>query len=182
MTSTVEGVQVTVTPTQSSYFAGETFQAIITFTNVNYQLASNIQAQPSASKPFVRSHRRATQSIAGLIPSTPSSPGSILRLPSNVTSPLSIPRPRYVIGKRKRPNVENANGLLPSTSTGIHLKNGKGKHHLRSLSAAPIQPSNITVMDLPHSAQEVYPKIKTMVAHTSCAFINISVYGQIVLS
>ena len=65
-------VQVTVTPSQSSYFAGETFSVTVTFTNTR---SSALDSSTPSSRPHT--HKRGAHSISSApLARPPTSPGT----------------------------------------------------------------------------------------------------------
>ena len=84
------GVRVLVTPSQSSYFAGEPFAVTITFTNTR-------SPQSGPSKPHT--HKRGAHSISSApLARPPTSPGTPR---TSVTPVLSQSRGREDVSKRK---------------------------------------------------------------------------------
>ncbi|KAF9475530.1 Rgp1-domain-containing protein [Pholiota conissans] len=93
-------VRVVVTPSQSSYFAGEPFSVTITFTNTRSQ-----EAGPS--KPSSLGHKRGAHSISSAPlarpPTSPGTPRSALNTTSIRTTKVvdELPRRKGFIGKPK---------------------------------------------------------------------------------
>ena len=84
------GVRVLVTPSQSSYFAGEPFAVTITFTNTR-------SSQSGPSRPHT--HKRGAHSISSApLARPPTSPGTPR---TSVTPVLSQPRGREDVSTRK---------------------------------------------------------------------------------
>jgi RAB6A-GEF complex partner protein 2 len=68
------GIQVSVTPSQSAFFAGEVFSVTITFTNV--RRAASARPQPRSAS-AVQTHRRGAHSVSSApLARPPTSPGS----------------------------------------------------------------------------------------------------------
>jgi RAB6A-GEF complex partner protein 2 len=99
------GIRVVVTPSQSSYFAGEPFSVTITFTNTR-----SIEAGPS--KPH--SHKRGSHSISSApLARPPTSPGT----PRTIAQPLpsqrgELPVRRGLVGKERAKDEEELPNLL----------------------------------------------------------------------
>ena len=95
-------VRVVVTPSQSSYFAGEPFSVTITFTNTR-------SPEAGPSKPSPLTHKRGAHSISSApLARPPTSPGTP-RSANAHTSLLKtqahtdVPRRKGLIGKKKPP-------------------------------------------------------------------------------
>ncbi|EJT98979.1 Rgp1-domain-containing protein [Dacryopinax primogenitus] len=74
MSSSDAGIQVTVTPAQSAFFAGETFTVSVTFTNAHR--AAPPRSQPRSAS-AAQTHRRGVQSVSSVpLARPPTSPGS----------------------------------------------------------------------------------------------------------
>lgn len=104
-------VRVVVTPSQSSYFAGEPFSVTITFTNTR-------SPEAGPSKPSSHSHKRGAHSISSAPlarpPTSPGTPRSALTQSPNRTKPLDeLPRRKGFIGKTK------PNPLLPQSTENL---------------------------------------------------------------
>jgi RAB6A-GEF complex partner protein 2 len=106
-------IRVTVTPSQSSYFAGEPFSVLITFTNTR-------SPDLGPSKPSSRSHKRGAHSVSlapiarpPTSPGPPRTPTSALPVVSNTR--FSEPRParKGFIGKQHEPPQPNGSAALP---------------------------------------------------------------------
>jgi hypothetical protein len=104
-------VRVVVTPSQSSYFAGEPFSVTITFTNTR-----SPEAGPSKPSPLI--HKRGAHSISSApLARPPTSPGTPRS--ANTQSLLKaqphtdVPRRKGLIGKKKPPPLLLGVGELP---------------------------------------------------------------------
>lgn len=113
-------IRVVVTPSQSSYFAGETFAVTITFTNT--RSASNASGEPGPSRPHTYTHRRGAHSISSAPlarpPTSPGTPRSAVTPapPKPKTTPDELPRRKGIIGKAKpktTPTLPNGSDPLP---------------------------------------------------------------------
>ncbi|KAF8330350.1 Rgp1-domain-containing protein [Cantharellus anzutake] len=149
-----DGIQVNVVPTQSSYFAGETFQVTITFSNVNTQSSPDIHPRPGVSPATLgRSHRRAAHSVANFLPIIPPSPRVSPYLTSDLNakpiSAVKIPRPHRRVGKCKRADAKCETNYSAITPSDDHTLNDKSRHNSRSLSLSSMQSQN-----LPTSARD----------------------------
>ena len=96
-------VRVVVTPSQSSYFAGEPFSVIITFTNTR-------SPEAGPSKTSAHSHKRGAHSISSAPlarpPTSPGKPHSAITQSLLKTQALAdVPRRRGLIGKKKPPSL-----------------------------------------------------------------------------
>ena len=100
-------VRVVVTPSQSSYFAGEPFSVTITFTNIR-------SPEAGPSKPSPLTHKRGAHSVSSApLARPPTSPGtprsantqSLLKAQAHT----DLPRRKGLIGKKKQPPL----GELP---------------------------------------------------------------------
>ncbi|KDR68796.1 hypothetical protein GALMADRAFT_231119 [Galerina marginata CBS 339.88] len=94
-------VRVVVTPSQSSYFAGEPFTVTITFTNTR-------SPEAGPSRPTSHSHKRGAHSISSApLARPPTSPGTprsaALPSTSRTTANDELPRRKGLIGKTKPP-------------------------------------------------------------------------------
>ena len=94
-------IRVVVTPSQSSYFAGEPFSVTITFTNTR-------SPEAGPSKPSPLTHKRGAHSISSApLARPPTSPGT----PRSTNTPslsktqaqTDVPRRKGLIGKKKPP-------------------------------------------------------------------------------
>ena len=101
-------IRVVVTPSQSSYFAGEPFSVTITFTNTR-------SPEAGPSKPSPLTHKRGAHSISSApLARPPTSPGtprsantqSLLKTQSQT----DVPRRKGLIGKRKPPPLPLQSG------------------------------------------------------------------------
>ncbi|KIM39016.1 hypothetical protein M413DRAFT_447380 [Hebeloma cylindrosporum] len=104
-------VRVVVTPSQSSYFAGEPFSVTITFTNTR-------SPEAGPSKPSSHSHKRGAHSISSAPlarpPTSPGTPRSVLTQSANRVKPVDeLPRRKGFIGKTK------PNPLLPQNTENL---------------------------------------------------------------
>ncbi|KAF8816608.1 Rgp1-domain-containing protein [Phlegmacium glaucopus] len=105
-------VRVVVTPSQSSYFAGEPFSVIITFTNTR-------SPEAGPSKPNTPTHKRGAHSISSAPlarpPTSPGTPRSAIAQSLSKTQALTdVPRPRGLVGKKKPPSLPlQSAGELP---------------------------------------------------------------------
>lgn len=102
-------VRVVVTPSQSSYFAGEPFSVTITFTNTR-------SPEVGPSKPSAYTHKRGAHSISSApLARPPTSPGTprsaVTQSPSKTHGLTDIPRRKGLIGKNKLPS--QTGGQLP---------------------------------------------------------------------
>jgi RAB6A-GEF complex partner protein 2 len=93
-------VRVVVTPSQSSYFAGEPFSVTITFTNTR-------SPEAGPSKPSL-THKRGAHSISSAPlarpPTSPGTPRSAIAQPLSKTQALTdVPRRKGLVGKKKPP-------------------------------------------------------------------------------
>ena len=100
-TSNDSPIRVVVTPSQSSYFAGEPFSVTITFTNTR-------SPEAGPSKPSPHTHKRGAHSISSApLARPPTSPGT----PRSANTPsllkteaqIDVPRRKGLIGKKKPP-------------------------------------------------------------------------------
>lgn len=94
-------IRVVVTPSQSSYFAGEPFSVTITFTNTR-------SPEAGPSKPSPLTHKRGAHSISSApLARPPTSPGT----PRSANTPsllktqaqTDVPRRKGLVGKKKPP-------------------------------------------------------------------------------
>ena len=95
-------VRVVVTPSQSSYFAGEPFSVTITFTNTR-----SPEAGPSKPSP---THKRGAHSISSApLARPPTSPGTprsaTTQSLSRAQAVADVPRRKGLIGKKKPPSL-----------------------------------------------------------------------------
>ncbi|KAH8806930.1 Rgp1-domain-containing protein [Flagelloscypha sp. PMI_526] len=75
--TTESGIRITVTPSQSSYFAGEPFEVTVTFTNTHAAAGPSNSLNGIASSTPPRGHKRASHSISSApIARPPTSPGT----------------------------------------------------------------------------------------------------------
>lgn len=93
-------VRVVVTPSQSSYFAGEPFSVSITFTNTR-----SPEAGPSKPSP---THKRGAHSISSAPlarpPTSPGTPRSAIGqslLKTQALADVQVPRRKGLVGKKK---------------------------------------------------------------------------------
>ncbi|CAA7266333.1 unnamed protein product [Cyclocybe aegerita] len=143
------GVRVVVTPSQSSYFAGEPFSVTITFTNTR-------TPEAGPSRPSSHSHKRGAHSISSApLARPPTSPGT----PRSAATPSiprgkpvdELPRRKNLIGKPKPPPV------LPQSSEEIpNLIEQRRKKQLApkslSVSISPFElEDRLAVASAPHS-------------------------------
>ena len=151
------GIAVTVAPSQAAYFAGETFDVTITFTNLNEPSTSYAHHfhRPQSATPvsaFTPSHRRGAQSVVAFpasIPHTPRTAASYIStaalpedcgLASREQSEAPIPKQRGFIGKGKQ--KEEAEPYDPPSAPPSAPPNGisqfKRKHAPKSLSVSGV--------------------------------------------
>ncbi|PPQ84542.1 hypothetical protein CVT25_007612 [Psilocybe cyanescens] len=95
-------VRIVVTPSQSSYFAGESFSVTITFTNTR-------SAEAGPSRPSPHSHKRGAHSISSApLARPPTSPGTprsaAIQTPARTKVVEELPRRKGFIGKTKPPS------------------------------------------------------------------------------
>ncbi|KAH8101380.1 Rgp1-domain-containing protein [Cristinia sonorae] len=147
-----EPIHITVTPSQASYFAGETFSVTITITNVRSRESS---PAPPRSASHSASHKRGAHSVSSApLARPPTSPTSRTTLPPLAegrkgNEGQSTSRRRGLIGKRmndmngvaegagagKRPNLTKSLSLsIPPHELEAHLREDvKGKSPLRAV-------------------------------------------------
>ncbi|PPQ70636.1 hypothetical protein CVT24_000679 [Panaeolus cyanescens] len=113
-------IRVVVTPSQSSYFAGETFAVTVTFTNT--RSISNSSGEAGPSRPHSYTHRRGAHSISSAPlarpPTSPGTPRSAVTPapPRPKPTPDELPRRKGIIGKPKAkptPTLPNGSDPLP---------------------------------------------------------------------
>jgi len=100
-------LRVVITPSQSSFFAGEQFSATITFTNVRSPEAGASQSHSERAHTQTRTHKRGAHSISSApLAQPPTSPGTPRTLPNSSFQKLNghnggeLPRRRGLIGTR----------------------------------------------------------------------------------
>ncbi|TFK47962.1 Rgp1-domain-containing protein, partial [Heliocybe sulcata] len=97
------GIRVVVTPTQSAYFAGETFSVSITITNTR-----PVHAQWNSPKSVPYTHKRASHSVSSApLARPPTSPGT----PRTAVTPIPALKPG---GNDKRPRRRGLIGKAPT--------------------------------------------------------------------
>ncbi|KAF9527145.1 Rgp1-domain-containing protein [Crepidotus variabilis] len=101
-------IRIVVTPSQSSYFAGEPFSVEVSFTNTR-------SPEAGPSKPPHSHHKRGAHSVSSApLARPPTSPGTprTLATPSSSSRPRNgteeTPRRKYFIGKSTQPKVTSA--------------------------------------------------------------------------
>ena len=105
-------IRVVVTPSQSSYFAGEPFSVTITFTNTR-------SPEAGPSKPSPLTHKRGAHSISSAPlarpPTSPGTPRSANAQPLLKTQAhTDVPRRKGLVGKKKPPPLPlHGGGELP---------------------------------------------------------------------
>lgn len=121
MDATDSSIKVKVSPTQSAYFAGETFTVEITFTNTRTPSPNNTPLVP-ASAPVQKSHRRNAHSISSApLARPPTSPG------------LSPRPPDFIKALGSGIGEEGRKGLIGNGSVDVK---GKGKEVLEARRSA----------------------------------------------
>ncbi|KAJ7874672.1 Rgp1-domain-containing protein [Mycena olivaceomarginata] len=133
----VDAVRIVVTPSQSSYFAGEPFSVTITFTNTR-------SPEPGPSRAISHTHRRNAHSISSApISRPPTSPGTPRTPRTAVQSPLprpsrdnSRPTRKGLIGRTTAspPAPPSPTGSLPAL---VELRRKKMLAKSLSVSIAP---------------------------------------------
>jgi RAB6A-GEF complex partner protein 2 len=148
------GIRVVVTPTQSSYFAGEPFSVRITITNTRSKTA----AAPPVAGPS-RTHKRAAHSISSApLARPPTSPGLPRTIVQTALHPTRQDESETVQDSRRR-------GLIGKTQDGVSIRalaEKKRKTQPRSLSV------DVQVHELPRSplAVNVSPASPAECTHT----------------
>jgi len=101
-------LRVVITPSQSSFFAGEQFSVTITFTNVRSPEAGTSKSHSERANTQTRTHKRGAHSISSApLAQPPTSPGTPRTLASFSSQKLNgynggeLPRRRGLIGTTK---------------------------------------------------------------------------------
>lgn len=131
-TSGDEPIRVVVTPSQASYFAGETFSVTITITNVRTQESPSTLPPRSASHSASHVHKRGAHSISSVPlarpPTSPAARTTLLQLPTGNRSAeeQSTGARRGLIGTKSLKNadgepVQGKTGRRPSFTKSLSL-------------------------------------------------------------
>lgn len=151
------GIQVTVSPSQSAYFAGEAFQVTITFTNTNEPLSSlAYDASPHQQQldpSFTPAHRRAAHSVAypSSVPSTPKTASYLVSAPPTRAREVPIPKRKGLIGKGKEREVsdDSAVDTIDGPLVDHRTPQPRRKHLPKALSVSGFSPTSPKVTGSP---------------------------------
>ncbi|KZT58546.1 Rgp1-domain-containing protein [Calocera cornea HHB12733] len=136
------GIQVSVTPSQSAFFAGETFAVSITFTNT--RRISSARPQPRSAS-AAQSHRRGVHSVSSVpLARPPTSPGSP-KTANASTSSFPIPEDA---SRRKRRGLVGQHGLQNPRISAVAAEEGFSVRKKRS------SPKSLSVSITPDELME----------------------------
>ena len=147
-------IRIVVTPSQSSFFAGELFSVKITFTNTR-------SPETASAKPSSQTHKRGSHSISSAPlarpPTSPGTPRSVA-VPSSSTKQkgriYDVPRRKNLIGRPQQASISSsAVGEVPD------LIEGRRKRQLA--------PKSLSVSISPYDAQDSFAVSSTPYSNKS---------------